>query len=80
MHVAELYRRTDAPVLSLEFFTPKNEAGRRALFRAVERLAAIEPSFVSITCGAAGTTRERTADLAIELQDRFGLTSMAHLV
>ena len=80
MHVADLYRRTDAPVLSLEFFTPKNEAGRRALFRAVERLAAIEPSFVSITCGAAGTTRERTADLAIEVQERFGLTAMAHLV
>jgi methylenetetrahydrofolate reductase (NADPH) len=67
-------------VLSLEFFTPKNEAGRKALFRAVERLATIKPGFVSITCGAAGSTRERTADLAIELQDEFGLTAMAHLV
>jgi methylenetetrahydrofolate reductase (NADPH) len=80
MRIADLYAAEGGPVLSLEFFTPKNEAGRKALFRAVERLGKIQPGFVSITCGAAGTTRERTADLAIELQDKFGLTAMAHLV
>lgn len=80
MRIADLYAAEEGPVLSLEFFTPKNEAGRNALFRAVERLAVIKPGFVSITCGAAGTTRERTADLAIELQEKFGLTAMAHLV
>lgn len=80
MRIANLYGAEGGPVLSLEFFTPKNEAGRKALFRAVERLGKIRPGFVSITCGAAGTTRERTADLAIELQDKFGLTAMAHLV
>lgn len=80
MRIADLYAAGETPVLSLEFFTPKNEAGREALFRAVERLQAIEPGFVSITCGAAGTTRERTADLAIELQEKLGLTAMAHLV
>lgn len=80
MRIADLYAAGKSPVLSLEFFTPKNEAGRRALFRAIERLKAIEPGFVSITCGAAGTTRERTADLAIEVQSEHGLTAMAHLV
>ncbi len=81
MHIARLYADADqAPVFSLEFFTPKNEAGRKALFRAVERLRAVQPAFVSITCGAAGTTRERTAGLAIELQNELGLTAMAHLV
>jgi methylenetetrahydrofolate reductase (NADPH) len=80
MRIADLYAAGGSPVLSLEFFTPKNEAGRGALFRAIERLQAIRPSFVSITCGAAGTTRERTADLAIEIQERFELTTMAHLV
>ncbi|MGB5351454.1 MAG: methylenetetrahydrofolate reductase [NAD(P)H] [Polyangiales bacterium] len=80
MRIADLYAADDGPVYSLEFFTPKNEAGRKALFRAVERLQAMKPGFVSITCGAAGTTRERTADLAIELQNEFGLTAMAHLV
>ena len=80
MRIAELYERGAAPVFSSEFFTPKNDSGRRALFRAIERLQAIQPDFVSITCGAAGTTRERTADLAIEIQRRFELTAMAHLV
>lgn len=80
MRIADLYRARQGPVLSLEFFTPKDVAGRRTLFRAVERLHAIEPGFVSITCGAAGTTRERTADLAIEIQQRFGIPTMAHLV
>ena len=80
MRIADLYAADEGPVFSLEFFTPKNDAGRRALFRAVERLQAVKPGFVSITCGAAGTTRERTADLAIELQNAFGLTAMAHLV
>jgi methylenetetrahydrofolate reductase (NADPH) len=80
MRIADLYASGGSPVLSLEFFTPKDDAGRRALFRAIERLKAIEPGFVSITCGAAGTTRERTADLAIEVQRELGLTVMAHLV
>jgi methylenetetrahydrofolate reductase (NADPH) len=80
MRIADLYAADEGPVYSLEFFTPKNDAGRKALFRAVERLQAVKPGFVSITCGAAGSTRERTADLAIELQNAFGLTAMAHLV
>ena len=80
MRIADSYAADRGPVLSLEFFTPRDEAGRASLFLAIERLMAIEPGFVSITCGAAGTTRERTADLAIEVQREFGLTAMAHLV
>ena len=80
MRIASLYEGGEKPVFSLEFFTPKSESGRRALFRAVERLKAVEPGYVSITCGAAGTTRERTADLAIELQEALSVTTMAHLV
>jgi methylenetetrahydrofolate reductase (NADPH) len=80
MRIANLYVAKGDPVLSLEFFTPKNGAAREALFRAIERLGTIQPGFVSITCGAAGTTRERTADLAIEVQEKFGLRAMAHLV
>ncbi|MEM8610127.1 MAG: methylenetetrahydrofolate reductase [NAD(P)H] [Myxococcota bacterium] len=80
MRITELYAAGDRPVFSLEFFTPKTDSGRQALFRAISRLASIEPGYVSITCGAAGTTRERTADLAIEIQRSHELTTMAHLV
>ena len=80
MRIADLYDRSTRPVFSLEFFTPKTAAGRDALFSTIEKLQSAGPSFVSITCGAAGTTRERTADLAIEIQRRCALTTMAHLV
>ncbi|MEM7437556.1 MAG: methylenetetrahydrofolate reductase [NAD(P)H] [Myxococcota bacterium] len=80
MRIAELYAAGGKPVLSLEFFTPKTDSGRQALFRAIKRLTTIDPGFVSITCGAAGTTRERTADLAIDIEGEFGVTTMAHLV
>ena len=49
MRIADLYRTGNDPVLSLEFFTPKNESGRSALFRAIERLKAIDPGSVSYT-------------------------------
>ena len=80
MRITELYAAGDKPVFSLEFFTPKTDKGRISLFRAIERLLRVEPGFVSITCGAAGTTRERTADLAIEVERTLGVTTMAHLV
>lgn len=80
MRIAEMYSAKREPIFSLEFFTPKNEAGQRSLFRAIDRLLAIEPAFVSITCGAAGSTRQRTADLAIEIQQELGVMTMAHVV
>ncbi len=80
MRISKLYAAGAKPVYSLEFFTPKNERGRAAMLRAMERLGSIDPSYVSITCGAAGTTRERTADLAIAFEKSVGVTAMAHLV
>ncbi len=80
MRIAKLYSRPSEPLFSLEFFTPKTEAGRTSLFSAIGRLKAVHPTFVSVTCGAAGTTRERTADLAIEIQRECDIATMAHLV
>jgi len=79
VRISELYAR-GGPVFSLEFYTPKTQAGRRSLWRAIGELKQIEPGFVSVTCGAAGTTRERTADVVIEIQQDFGLVGMAHVV
>ena len=79
MRVASLYS-TSRPVFSLEFFTPKTDKGRLSLLRTAERLKAINPAFASITCGAAGSTRQRTADLAIEVQRALDITVMPHLV
>ncbi len=79
MRIAELYTG-GGPVFSCEFYTPRTDAGHRALWRTVADLKQIQPGFVSITCGAAGTTREPTASLAIRIQREFGIPAMAHLV
>ena len=49
-----------SPNFSFEFFPPKGPNGAMRLWRSVERLAPMGPSFVSVTYGAGGSTRERT--------------------
>ncbi len=79
VRIADLYAG-GGPVFSLEFYTPQTPAGQRALWRAIGELKQIGPGFASVTCGAAGTTRERTADVVIRIQEDFGLVGMAHVV
>jgi methylenetetrahydrofolate reductase (NADPH) len=67
------------PLLSVEFFPPKNEEGGRQLLRTAEALRPYRPDFVSITYGAGGTTRERTFQYARILRDEFGWLVMPHL-
>jgi methylenetetrahydrofolate reductase (NADPH) len=67
------------PLLSVEFFPPKNEEGGRQLLRTAEALRPFRPDFVSITYGAGGTTRERTFKYAKILRDEFGWLVMPHL-
>jgi methylenetetrahydrofolate reductase (NADPH) len=79
MRIAELYAR-HRPVFSFEFFPPKTEAGYRSLYRTIGELKRLDPGFVSVTCGAAGSTRRRTADLVVRIQRDLGITAMAHMV
>jgi methylenetetrahydrofolate reductase (NADPH) len=67
------------PTVSFEFFPPKTDDGMRALAGAVAELAPSHPSFVSVTYGAGGTTRDRTRDLVIDLNARQPFPAMAHL-
>jgi len=64
---------------SFEFFPPKTEAAEAQLERTLGELAPLEPSFVSITYGAGGTTRERTHDLVVKILRATPITPMAHL-
>ena len=68
------------PLRSLEFFPPRDEAGVEALRHTAEALKRIEPDFVSVTYGAGGSTRERTAHVANLLRDDFRFTVMPHLM
>jgi methylenetetrahydrofolate reductase (NADPH) len=79
VRIAELYAG-QRPVFSLEFYTPRTEAGNRALWRTLSELKTLEPGYVSVTCGAAGTTRGPTAEAVIRIQTDFGLMAMPHMV
>lgn len=76
--ISELFasRKT---VRSLEFFPPKDDAQMEMLHNSAQALQRIAPDFVSITYGAGGTTRERTARAAALLKKDFGFTVMPHL-
>ncbi|MGH2834544.1 MAG: methylenetetrahydrofolate reductase [NAD(P)H] [Solirubrobacteraceae bacterium] len=67
------------PVFSFEFFPPKTPAGEDNLRRALGDLVALAPSFVSVTYGAGGSTREKTIEVVSHLRDDYGLEAMAHL-
>jgi len=64
---------------SLEFFPPKDEAGVEALRHTAAALQRIAPDFVSVTYGAGGSTRERSAQVSALLKSEFGFTVMPHL-
>ena len=65
--------------ISFEFFPPKNEAMEETLWRSIERLKPLEPSFVSVTYGAGGSTRERTHATLARILAETTLQPAAHL-
>ncbi len=67
------------PRLSFEFFPPKDIAGAFRLSDTVRDLAPLDPSFVSVTYGAGGTTRALTHDAVATIGKRYGLNVAAHL-
>jgi len=67
------------PTHSFEFFPPKTDDAARALEKTIGELQPLSPSFVSVTYGAGGSTRERTRDIVIHIQRDAGITAMAHL-
>ena len=65
--------------VSFEFFPPATEKAQQSLWSCVERLAPVNPSFVSVTYGAGGTTRERTHETVVALARDTDLEAAAHL-
>jgi len=76
--ISELFA-LQRPLRSLEFFPPKDDLGLEALRNAATALKRIAPDFVSVTYGAGGTTRDRTAQASAMLKNDFGFTVMPHL-
>jgi methylenetetrahydrofolate reductase (NADPH) len=76
--ISELFAR-QRPLRSLEFFPPKDDAGVDLLRQTATVLQKITPDFVSVTYGAGGSTRQRTAQVCDFLRRDFGFLVMPHL-
>jgi len=64
---------------SFEFFPPKSDEAERTLEKTLGELEPLGPSFVSVTYGAGGSTRERTRDIVVHIERDTSMTAMAHL-
>lgn len=78
MKISEVLQN-DRYELSFEVFPPKADTSFETVRRAVEDIAALRPSFMSVTYGAAGGARRYTLDIAKDIKDRFDVPMLAHL-
>lgn len=79
MSIRELYEQRSQPTLSLEFFPPKTETGKRNLLERMERMSALDPLFITVTWGAGGSTAEKTLELAALTQTSLNVPVCMHL-
>ncbi len=79
MLVKEILGSATGPVFSFEFFPPKKTENWAKLFHTISELIPFNPSYVSVTYGAGGSTRSRTHDLVTKIQRETGLTVVSHL-
>jgi methylenetetrahydrofolate reductase (NADPH) len=78
MHIQDIFEQ-HSTTISFEFFPPKTDEASAELFQTIASLQALKPSFVSVTYGAGGSTRERTHDLVVRIIRETRLTAVSHL-
>ena len=71
--------RTRKPFFSFEFFPPQSDTAATELVRTIEALRDLNPTYVSVTYGAGGSTRSRTVELVKAIKNEIGIEAMAHL-
>ena len=78
MKISEIFQNKEV-TLSFEVFPPKTDAGYEAVEKASAEIAALKPDFMSVTYGAGGGTSKNTANIAADLQNKYGVSVLAHL-
>src|SRR5215218_2959190 len=76
--IAALLRQGERS-FSFEFFPPKDATGEEILWRSISELEELHPTFVSVTYGAGGSTRDRTIEITGRIAKETTMTPMAHL-
>ncbi len=79
MSIQDLVTNGQPPIVSFEFSPPKTSEAEEALWKAIKRLEPLAPSFVSVTYGAGGSTRDRTHATVKRIVDETKLKPAAHL-
>lgn len=77
-HISKILSENN-PSISFEFFPPKNQESSDVLFHSIKELMPLKPSYVSVTYGAGGSTRDLTHDLVVKLQKETSLSIVSHL-
>ena len=72
MHIRDI-SAAHKTTFSFEFFPPKTDPAAEQLFSHIRELENLKPSFVSVTYGAGGTTRERTHNLVVRIKETTSL-------
>jgi methylenetetrahydrofolate reductase (NADPH) len=78
MHISDILSKSK-PSLSFEFFPPRSESAWDDLYGTIRDLESLQPSFVSVTYGAGGTTRELTHDLVLRIRQTTSIPPVPHL-
>lgn len=78
MHIREVFEKNRTS-FSFEFFPPKDRQASETLYTTIADLTPLDPSFVSVTYGAGGSTRELTHEVVVRLQRETNLTVVSHL-
>jgi methylenetetrahydrofolate reductase (NADPH) len=79
MRIDERLARGDGPIVSFEFGPPRSAEAELSLWAAIEELARLEPAFVSVTCGAGGSTRDLTLAIVRRLARERRLEAVPHV-
>jgi methylenetetrahydrofolate reductase (NADPH) len=79
LRIDQILAEADRPVFSFEFFPPRTDEGEQNLRAALTSLREFEPDFVSVTYGAAGSTRGLTLELTKWIKQELGAEAMAHI-
>jgi len=77
MKVIEALKKKET--LSFEFFPPKTEEQEKKLFEVIAQLKHFAPDYVAVTCGALGTTQEKTFFWIKTIKEKFDIEPVAHL-